>query len=407
MDTNPLNIKGQTSNSGGVLQTPVASSAQISDLEAQKRAAIMAMESDSAKKRREAEEKARKDAENKRLGIISEEEKVKIEKERIEKEKTEAERKARDEALKKSISFKRELEEIKTSGDKTLNVRTLKDDMEQLVKEQSITAANIALQEERKKQATTAAEKTEGKKNWALIIVSSIFIISGLGILGWYLYSTGNLPGISPAPAVEAPGQTAPITKESPIYSDSKKELNITGAREDKIVQNIKNEINNVDIQIGKIEDILIVNRVEGESIPIKLNDLLALVKAEMPADLLRTLNQDFNFQIYSSVKNTAILTLETDSYQKAFAGMLAWETLLPKDLYEIISGKKYDPEIISGKFEDFTYKNKDARIIKDRNGEIALLYSFLDSRTIVITGNEIAFDEILARINAPKAVAK
>lgn len=447
MDTNPLNIKGQTSDSGGTGQVPVdfsmpanppvvpikppvstpavfvsntqtdtqttpitnpvPDSAQISDVENKKRAAIMAMESDAAKKRREDKERVESDAENKRLSLISEEEKDRLGNDRIEKEKTESENKAKDDVLKKSISLKREIEDIKKISDKTLNVRTLKDDMEQLVKEQDISSANIALQEDRKKQATAAVEKKEGKKNWVIIIISSVFIISGLGIIGWYLYSTGNFPGFSSAPTTQTSEGIVSTKKESPIYSDSQKELDITGLKEDKILSAITKEINNSSTQIGKIEELLIINKETGVSIPVKLDSFLSLTKSEAPADLLRTLNQYFNFQIYASIKSTATLILETDSFQKAFAGMLAWEILMPKDLYRLISGQKYDPEVITGKFEDFTYKNMDARIIRDRNGEIALVYSFLDNKTIVITGNEIAFDEIIARFNSPKAVAK
>ena len=51
-----------------------------------------------------------------------------------------------------------------------------------------------------------------------------------------------------------------------------------------------------------------------------------------------------------------------------------------------------------SGSFQDVVIRNKEARVLKNSDGLIILLYAFLDPNTIVITTNEYTFIEVLTR---------
>jgi hypothetical protein len=56
-------------------------------------------------------------------------------------------------------------------------------------------------------------------------------------------------------------------------------------------------------------------------------------------------------------------------------------------------------PPVLAETFSDTILHNKDARVVKDENGKIIFLYSFINSETIVITTNETTLREITTRL--------
>ncbi len=79
---------------------------------------------------------------------------------------------------------------------------------------------------------------------------------------------------------------------------------------------------------------------------------------------------------------------------------MLEWEKSMARDLFPLFG--EANTEFYEKKFEDLTIKNKDMRVILDKNREILLLYSFLGRNTIIITTSKDTLDEIINRIQRP-----
>jgi len=74
-------------------------------------------------------------------------------------------------------------------------------------------------------------------------------------------------------------------------------------------------------------------------------------------------------------------------------------------DLYGFF-GIKLSPEtnyLFTKNFEKGIILNKNARILKDDNGKIVLMYIFANNNSIIITNSEQATKEIIRRLNSSK----
>ena len=82
---------------------------------------------------------------------------------------------------------------------------------------------------------------------------------------------------------------------------------------------------------------------------------------------------------------------------------MQNWESKMLYDLHGFF-GVKLSPEtnyLFTKSFEDGIVANKNARILRDNNGQIVLMYVFADDNSIVITNSENAVSEIILRLNS------
>ena len=93
-------------------------------------------------------------------------------------------------------------------------------------------------------------------------------------------------------------------------------------------------------------------------------------------------------------------------SWEKNMAGDLS--SLFPRNIpMEIQEDTTTTEQVLSYKkaFEDVLVKNKDARALRDENGEIFLIYSLPDKETILIASNTDTLAELFDRIIRSRTV--
>ena len=114
-----------------------------------------------------------------------------------------------------------------------------------------------------------------------------------------------------------------------------------------------------------------------------------------MPSELSRSFDKKFMVGIYSFDTNEPFIILKTSDYGASYAGMLKWEKEMSRDLGEIFS---LPATLYGAPFIDEEYKNKDLRVLRNTDGKVAMLYSFIDKNTLLITANENVFSAILGK---------
>jgi hypothetical protein len=131
--------------------------------------------------------------------------------------------------------------------------------------------------------------------------------------------------------------------------------------------------------------------------------------RAETKADpaLVRALQPTFMLGVHN-VSRAPFLIFKTEFYENAFAGMLDWEKSMSRDLVPLFGTAVLDEgrpvnAPTDSFFVDRIIENKDTRVLIDLSGEIRLMYSFIDTETLVITTGRDAFLEILTRANATR----
>ncbi|MFA6446066.1 MAG: hypothetical protein WCW14_02335 [Candidatus Paceibacterota bacterium] len=279
-------------------------------------------------------------------------------------------------------------------------LRTYKGDIEDAIKTTGASALSVAVAENNRRiiQEANTKKENETPKRWnrALVGISIIIILVTIIIISAIIYIS------KPTPTTE----TQQIVVPSLISADSQKEINVTKTDFSHLMRTLRDQVDKDAIRLGTIEQIYIT---EGSSTTKKLlssNSLVTGLGLHTGDSLIRSLDASFMFGIYSFNQNQPFLIFKTRSYETAFSGMLSWERSLPNDL-QILFG--IPNEIVSAignsnsgiaKFEDVVIRNKDVRVLKDKNGKIFMMYSIPDNETIIITTDEYTLKEILSRLS-------
>ncbi len=365
--------------------------------------AQIAMEGDERRKKREEEARKIREEEEKVRQEKERKKKEEFERQRIERERVEQEVRTKDNREKVSAELKAQVDEVRQGGGGLKTIRTLKLDQDNLIKGQNLSLIGIAIKEEERRKLRQENTDISSGKNMRILSISLLLISISLGI-GFYIYNTYYID----VPIGILPGRG--VVSQSIIFSDTFKTLDTTDVTLDEILIKIKNEVRNPpDLRLGAIENFsLIKKNTEGIKNPISSEEFFKLIGSTAPDSFLRTLSKEYMFGILSSAENAAFIIIKTESYEKGFAGLLEWESkTLTKDLYQILTSLKPDPSLLTKKFEDLLIRNFDTRILKDKDGNIRLVYGFLDGeKTIIIAGSKQAFTEALNRFNTPKPLS-
>jgi hypothetical protein len=143
-----------------------------------------------------------------------------------------------------------------------------------------------------------------------------------------------------------------------------------------------------------------------AETSPATLREFLIAIGVSPPDELLRAFGEQFFFGIHSINKNAPVFVVSVGSHDRAFAGMLAWESAMNTDLAPIYTPvplyKAGDNGLPTTRvFEDIVLRNYDVRALKDDAGEIMLYYSFPTPNLLIIAESPYTFTEVLSRLQA------
>ena len=308
-----------------------------------------------------------------------------------------------------------ETKEKGSENQKSPIVRTYKSDVEETIQSGHLSSINMAIsQSNRMMRGVTTATIEEKKKkiNKNILIISLVLIIGGaLAVFVPYFFvQKANAPQTT---------QKSTVPSGAIMTVDTEEKINLKDINQDRVSTTLKERVEQSNITVGQIKNIFLT---EGEGIDEKVitsNKFLALIKANLPPEIERTLKPEYMFGMYSFNGNQEFLILKVGSYDTAFSGMLAWETNLWdnfKELFDLLSRESITSISSSTnnnlfaenkKIQDATFFNKDCRVIKDDSGKIIFLYSIIDENTIVMTTSTDTLKEILARVSKARIITQ
>jgi hypothetical protein len=153
---------------------------------------------------------------------------------------------------------------------------------------------------------------------------------------------------------------------------------------------------------------------------------IFSALQLPAPDILLRNVSPESTVGIINdSTQTTVFFVLRADSYERTFAGMLAWEPTMLQDLgtfyslypasqsvtsgtasstsassTPIVSSYSEQPQS-TGQFVDEVVDNHDARALKDTAGNTLIVYGYSDKQTLIIARDESAFTQVLGRLTS------
>lgn len=209
-------------------------------------------------------------------------------------------------------------------------------------------------------------------------------------------------------------------------------------------------------LSLGLMARLYLTQATNTNALPpvVPIDTFLSTVAPNASSELLRSFTGEYLLGVHSYDGNQAFLILGVEGFEAAYAGMLAWEISMPQELSplftrtprpripeeEIIPAETTPiflpeeagtstasttpaatttaetatttpaqeeelPAFFRTQFVDRIVENYDARVMQDENGDILLLWTFLDRNTLVITTNDATLREIISRRSRPPVV--
>lgn len=199
------------------------------------------------------------------------------------------------------------------------------------------------------------------------------------------------------------------------LFAESSVALPLTGQAPDDLKRALASARNSTQGALGSITEIVPTVTTANPDGTTQIRnatfaEFMQAIGAHPPDALLRALGDTFFFGIHTVDTNAPLFVIPVSSYDRAFAGMLAWETNLNKDLAPIftpVSEMTTDQNglPVHRSFADAVMRNYDVRALKDDAGNIKLYYSFPTQGVLVIAESPYSFAEVLSRLQAAQAL--
>ncbi len=286
---------------------------------------------------------------------------------------------------------------------KNKNVETYTTDMVKAIEGDKGGLIKKIIHEEEEHEAEKTNLSPGSKKNRAFMFISITLIVLAFVVLVFLVFFNQKINIVQVVPQAS-----------SIIFTDQTEFIPIDNLTKDKIAENILNQVSHSDVKIGGVDGIYLT---ENKKI-IGFSRLTALLKSNLTTDQLGFINDNFLLgafrnganvnlanNLVSSYDKDLFILLKVQSFSSAFPVMQNWETKMLSDLHGFF-GIKLSPEtnyLFTKNFEDGIVANKNARILRDNNGQIVLMYIFADDNSIIITNSESVVNEVILRLNSSK----
>ncbi len=286
-------------------------------------------------------------------------------------------------------------------------LETYQGDIEEAIQGKNISVVTIAAAEAGRRSKTPGSLEgphTSVGKTFGLIIGGIVLLCAGGGLIAYFALAPRS---VSIPPGVMTPIITVDETKN--VLLDP----NLMPSQSMATLQTAEGQ---VSLSLGLIEQLLITEPATStnrQSQTMDAQTFLSLLAPDVPQTLLLTVQPQFLLGVYSYQENQPFLILKVNSYQQAFSGMLSWENTMGQDFSPLfitagVSANKQvasstatsTPQILNTPFTDSILENHDARVLEDAQGNILLLWTFLDPNTVVIATSDATLHEIISRLS-------
>jgi len=374
-----------------------------------RRTAALAMEGVDRRAKREQKEKELKEKQE-MLRRIDEE--VKRREEDAARKKQEAEDAKKNLAANQEAELKQKetdftesqstIEKLKEERGSTLKtIHTLQSDIAEAIKTENLSTEKISIAESERRPATTSISKEEtgGGIGKYLISVLIIIILAGLGF-GTYWYWQNRT--VAPV---------ASVAVKAIIFAQTSYEIN-TGNISSTALPTQMQALLAAPAGTGeKIVNVYFTKQASssdgqiGTKSLLNFNEWLAYSNSAFPADFPRFV-QDYMIGLDKNGSSSSFfIVLKTDSYANVYQNLLDHEGDWVRNIFQSLDGTDIAGATTDQKFVDYVLKNLATRVLRDKDSQTVLIYTFLDQQTFIAARNEDALYNAYTVYNT-KAVA-
>lgn len=272
-------------------------------------------------------------------------------------------------------------------------LHTYKSDFADHIDTTKATTFSVLAAQSDSRQATKAVTKPKSPVRTRLIIAAAVILAVGAGAAGIGYVVTGQQDMAEPVTAILSPSlvrfdERISVSGEGPALVQA-----IASAAEGTFAASSIVVMDLEGVQMG------------GETV-------FSSLSLPAPAILVRNIDDSTVGAVNTESGTYPFIVLRVASYERTFAGMLAWESKVRDDL-----GKWY-PSVAAATpvgtttaatfqteasalpfFVDTVVGNRDARALRDTTDNTLMLYGYADKRTLIIARDGAAFSAIIDRL--------
>lgn len=284
-------------------------------------------------------------------------------------------------------------EEISTTNEENNDnsvkgIRTFEDDIANYTKEKNFSILDIVAEEAKVRGLSFENPEEEKRFNFRKIIIISLVILFA---------TAGGYFGIA-KPLLQRNNIVNNFSQitQGPILTDQKIEIIANQDKKEVFARDLESALSS-EGDSGNLTEISVVKTSDEQKTSLTKEEFFSMVRAQIPQGLRDYLEKDFMLLNFNSRGNYPVLVFKSKSYTYVFSEMLKWEKSLVGDLKALFP----DADLLGNdSFADKYIQNHDARVA-EKDGEIDLVYSFIDRKYLVITNSQEALAETFRRFSS------
>lgn len=272
-------------------------------------------------------------------------------------------------------------------------VRTFRNDVQDLMKEKTISRSSVAMAEAARREARGEkrfpVEEDESHLG-RLIFILFLVLAFGLGVGAYALIGMRfSLTGMSATSTPRGENTLSDIT------------ITLTNSPREQVLADISIAFSKTTLSTGGSRSLIFLISQKGDERNATFSEFLKATQQEViPTALTSSLSNDFTYHVFSNSTLSGVLAIQTRSYPDSFATMLDFESGMARAIIPALNpwyDRKFIARLDGRRFKDVRIGNYDARVLYDLDGTPLLAYTFADKKTLIITGATDTLTEVLA----------
>jgi hypothetical protein len=264
-------------------------------------------------------------------------------------------------------------------------VETYAGDMAKVLEDDKAGLIKKIIHEQEESEEARKNYSPDSRRNKIYMFLSFFFIIFALVTL-FVILTKGDL------------NTTQVETTFTPlIFSDKSTSVEVAGLGKDEIGNEIRSALNNSTVKQGGVEGIYLT---EQGSI-LGLRKFISALNLSFAPGGENLVHENFLLGIVNNNKKDFFVLIKVRELADIFPSLRAWEGNMFSQVHQLF-GVKVDEtnrELLTKPFEDGVVENKNARVLRDSEGNIVLMYVFIDNNSVVISDSNLATREVMLRL--------
>lgn len=270
-------------------------------------------------------------------------------------------------------------------------LHTYSNDIAAEMKEKKGSVLKIALAEQERQREYQEVRDPKATKNILYIFFSFLLVLASIALVVYVLVirtrpvviqtNSGNLPSL--------------------VFTENQTLVDLTGLSQPQAIRAIQQAQDNTQNQSGAILNLFTAVRDSSDRLvkqPVQL--FLPQVTNFLPENLLNTLRDDFTLGSYNiGGEESVFIIFSVKNFDNFFVAMNTWEQNLLDDTIKLFNYPTLPQNIFDLNFANEYIGNKEARVLRDGEGNFVAGYIFINDRYTILGHDIETLQEVTRRI--------